>query len=73
MEYYSSYGIIPNNLKEIISGSLGEKISWVRLLAEHWEQGEELRWEVLVEMESDGDTYVELEEPFIATLARRRV
>ena len=70
VEYYSSYGIIPNNLKEIISGSLGEKISWVRLLAEHWEQGEELRWEVLVEMESDGDTYVELEEPFIATLAR---
>ena len=42
----------------------------MRLLAEHWEQGEELRGEVLVEMENDGDTYVEIEEPFIATLAR---
>lgn len=55
--------IIPAFPKRIITEALGEKISWVRLLA----VGQD-NWEVLVEIESEGDTHVELEEPYIATL-----
>ncbi len=59
------------SLEEVRFPRLGEKISWVRELAIHGKESISLTdtyWEVLVEMESDGDTHVEIENPFIVQL-----
>ena len=58
--------IFIGNIAEVSSEELGENISLVRLLA--IEKGQEGGWQVLVEMESDGDGQRELQEPFITTL-----
>ena len=58
--------IFIGKIAEVSSEELGENISLVRLLA--IKKGQEGGWEVLVEMESDGDGQRELQEPFITTL-----
>ena len=62
----NSLGFHFASLKEVDTGTLGEKIRWVRLLARH-EERDDIIGEVLVEMESDGDMHTEI-EPFIAKL-----
>lgn len=53
-------------ITEFSPGILGEKIHWVRVLAEH-RDGDSRIAEVLVEIQSDGDVHTEI-EPFIENL-----
>ena len=53
-------------ITEVSPGILGEKIHWVRVLAEH-RDGDSMIAEVLVEIQSDGDVHTEI-EPFIEKL-----